>query len=468
MKIILVTVGTKCDFYPTLVFGVALKKYTQHEVTFLTNEIFQDTVERHGMRFAKIRVDVSLVSKSPEVKQVLADGNSNKVIQTLAPVINKMFEDGRQDTLQECRGKDLIICCISSLTHCFTISEKLKTPLIILTTAPITPTEQHPHFIFPRVKRTKKQNLDTYRQFIQMFDTPERKRQYNQWREELGLKAFDIGPHALLYTADVPTICLFSAYSLGGRPSDWKPNVHVTGFPTNAPLNLFDEEEQVDEDLEQFLSESEEPPILFAFGGSPFPDPTQQVLMAAKVVNRLNKRAIIGLFPFGVFPCAPILECRSSDLPPLPPLPPSCYVLKGKKQVQMQKLLPRCLCAVHHASSVFTSFVLAAGIPHVPIVLGLDQPFWGHKLTELGVASSIIPHKELSEESLSQALNYACQPHVRERAREAKELLQLEGDPMHRIIEAFLTELSSLSYVSLEHGKPILVKAATSVASPPQ
>eukprot|EP01097_Dermamoeba_algensis_P002692 TRINITY_DN2066_c0_g2_i1.p1 TRINITY_DN2066_c0_g2~~TRINITY_DN2066_c0_g2_i1.p1 ORF type:complete len:284 (-),score=43.68 TRINITY_DN2066_c0_g2_i1:670-1521(-) len=246
MKIIIVTVGTKCDFYPALIFAAALKKYTQHEITLLTNETFRETVERHGLLFAKIRTDVTLVSKSPELKQVLAEGNTNKVTHTLAPVINKMFEDGRQDMLQECYGKDLIVCCPSSLTHCFTISEKHRIPLMVITTTPITPTEQHAHLIAPRMKRTRRQNMDTYKHFVRMFDSPERKRQYNQWREEIGLKAFenDLGPHALFYSVDIPTICLFSALSIGGKPSDWKPNVHLTGFPTNAPLNLF--EEQVD------------------------------------------------------------------------------------------------------------------------------------------------------------------------------------------------------------------------------
>eukprot|EP01097_Dermamoeba_algensis_P007776 TRINITY_DN4970_c0_g1_i1.p1 TRINITY_DN4970_c0_g1~~TRINITY_DN4970_c0_g1_i1.p1 ORF type:complete len:463 (+),score=84.32 TRINITY_DN4970_c0_g1_i1:177-1565(+) len=458
MKIILYTIGTKCDFYQSLVFAVCLRKYTQHEITFLTNESFRETVEKHGLRFAQIRTESAGLSESPELRQVLLSESSKKLLQTLAPVINQMFEYGRQDVMRECQGKELIISCPSTLTLCITVSEKLKIPLMALTTTPMNATEQHPHFFAPRLKRTKKQNMDTFRQFIRAFDTPERKRQYNQWREEIGLKPLDndLGPHALFNLLDIPIICLFSSTVLGGKPSDWNPHVHLTGFPTNPPFNFCNE--QVDEELEQFLAESPEPPVLFVFGASPFP--TEQIQLAVKVITRLKKRAVIGLFPVGVFPCTPmLLESQSfiSELSSLPSsLPSSCYVLK--KQVKMQKLLPRCSSVVHHASSVFTSFVLDAGVPHVPVVYGLDQPFWGSKLMELGVSSSVIHHKELNEENLSQALVYVGQQFIQQRAREVKELLQLEGDPIHRLIEAFLQELPSLRYVSIDRhsGKPIL------------
>jgi UDP:flavonoid glycosyltransferase YjiC (YdhE family) len=62
---------------------------------------------------------------------------------------------------------------------------------------------------------------------------------------------------------------------------------------------------------------------------------------------------------------------------------------------------------VHHGGAGTTANALSAGVPSVVVPFGADQPFWGRRAADLGVASPPIPISRLTRERLSDALRLA-------------------------------------------------------------
>ena len=67
-------------------------------------------------------------------------------------------------------------------------------------------------------------------------------------------------------------------------------------------------------------------------------------------------------------------------------------------------LFPRMAAVVHHGGAGTTGAALRAGVPAIVVPFTMDQPFWGSRVHALGVGPKPIPRKQLSVDSLSQAL----------------------------------------------------------------
>ncbi len=68
---------------------------------------------------------------------------------------------------------------------------------------------------------------------------------------------------------------------------------------------------------------------------------------------------------------------------------------------------PLYLQHVHHGGAGTTAAGLRAGVPSVIVPFFGDQPFWGWRVSELGVGPSPISRKKLTAESLARAINIA-------------------------------------------------------------
>ena len=67
-------------------------------------------------------------------------------------------------------------------------------------------------------------------------------------------------------------------------------------------------------------------------------------------------------------------------------------------------LFPRVAAVAHHCGAGTTAAGLRAGVPTIPVPHFGDQPFWGRRLFDLGVAAKSILHEELNTDNLSQAI----------------------------------------------------------------
>lgn len=106
--------------------------------------------------------------------------------------------------------------------------------------------------------------------------------------------------------------------------------------------------------------------------------------------------------------------------------------------VPYKYLFPRCLAAIHHGGSGSTAAALHAGIPQILCPFMLDQFYWAERMFWLGVAPEPLKRNHLvpdnadetsikeAAEALSQAIQYALSPRVKECAKEIAERISVE------------------------------------------
>ena len=83
-------------------------------------------------------------------------------------------------------------------------------------------------------------------------------------------------------------------------------------------------------------------------------------------------------------------------------------------------------CVVHHGGAGTMAAGIALGRPTVIVPFFGDQPFWGSMVARAGAGPPPIPFKELTAESLANAILYALKPETLERAKELGERIREE------------------------------------------
>jgi UDP:flavonoid glycosyltransferase YjiC (YdhE family) len=79
---------------------------------------------------------------------------------------------------------------------------------------------------------------------------------------------------------------------------------------------------------------------------------------------------------------------------------------------------------VHHGGAGIAAAALRAGVPSVPVAGIVDQPFWAHRLHDLGVAAKPLRRIALTAEDLAEAITSATtSPAYRRRAQHFSQLL---------------------------------------------
>lgn len=166
-------------------------------------------------------------------------------------------------------------------------------------------------------------------------------------------------------------IALFPDW-FGGAPADWPPQVEEVGFP------LYDEADlrELDADLEAFLTEWEPQggPIVLTPGSANRHAAAffEAGLAAAEQLGR----------------AALCLTAFREQLPDR--LPDFAF---HAEFAPFSKVFPRCRAVAHHGGIGTTGQGLAAGIPHLVMPLGFDQPDNAARLQRLGVGEWLVPKK---------------------------------------------------------------------------
>ncbi|MBI4228473.1 MAG: hypothetical protein HY693_02000 [Deltaproteobacteria bacterium] len=107
-------------------------------------------------------------------------------------------------------------------------------------------------------------------------------------------------------------------------------------------------------------------------------------------------------------------------------------------------LFPRMAAVVHHGGAGATPTVLRAGKPSVVVPFFVDQPFWGRRVSELGVGTKPIPFKKLTPERLATAINSIVNDiKIQKNANELSEKIRTEKGVANAVdqIEDFLSQL---------------------------
>lgn len=388
MKITLLTYGSRGDVQPFLPLSLGLMA-RGHFVKLAAPARFKELVEGYGIRF------VPLAGEPEDLSRRLNDAGHNflKMVRELMRHAVEIGAEIARQTAEACQGTDLIIHTFSHAVGAHTLAREMHVPDIHIQTFPMfTPTGDYPNIALPDLKIPMLNRLTHgVSQKITWWTS---KLGYEQVRRRAGW------PKRQLYFpfADdpvrppTPILCAWSP-SLLPPSSDWKPNVHVTGY------YFFDlnNEYQAPSELQDFLSAGDAP-VCISFGS--------MVNREAEKIDRIVRESLKNSGQRGVVLSGwgGVKRATSNDL---------LYL----EAVPHDWLLPRCKLIVHHGGAGTTSAGLRAGIPQVVVPFMADQPFWARRVHAIGVGPKPVLVKKLSVENLTQAMLEAKASIIRERAQ---------------------------------------------------
>lgn len=179
------------------------------------------------------------------------------------------------------------------------------------------------------------------------------------------------------------------------QPPDWPTGHVLTGY-----WFLDDPGAALDPELEAFLADGP-PPVVVGFGSMSSADARRTSATVTAALRATGSRGVL-LTGWGGL---------AADGDPGPGI-------LVRTAVPHDLLLPRAAVVVHHAGAGTTAAGLRAGIPHVTVPYGVDQPFWAARVHELGAGAAPVPRRRLTTERLVEALDRCLRDgSLRERAR---------------------------------------------------
>eukprot|EP00026_Physarum_polycephalum_P013398 Phypoly_transcript_13793.p1 GENE.Phypoly_transcript_13793~~Phypoly_transcript_13793.p1 ORF type:complete len:264 (-),score=47.58 Phypoly_transcript_13793:141-932(-) len=236
--------------------------------------------------------------------------------------------------------------------------------------------------------------------------------QINKWRvRTLGLRPLDGGTLDIITQQDCLVINAYTLHLIPGekKPHDWSKKIAITGFifpPAGfIPLRT---------DLEHFVNNGL-PPVYLGFGSMPAPNPQKLIDITSQVISHLGIRGVL------VAGWTVITHEMKEELTKA-----GIFVTES---VPHEWLMPRCSCIVHHGGVGTTAAALRSGVPQVVCPVYLDQPFWGTRMQNLGVAPAPIPFQKLTTPSLVGAIKKVfSSDSMKARAKQiAAEIAQVDG-----------------------------------------
>ena len=198
----------------------------------------------------------------------------------------------------------------------------------------------------------------------------------NRWRRRQGL-----APAAGLYTRMIglPGERLLAAdVELAPLPADVAGTKRVSAIPAFQADSLPD-------DVEDFLASGNRP-VYIGFGS-----------MHATDAGRLLDVVWESAAALGVRTIVPRKWVQASGRR----MPEGCFALG---EVAHSRLFPRLAAVVHHGGAGTTTTAARAGVPQVVVPHVMDQYYWGHRVSQLGIGPEPLSYRRLSSRTLSAAL----------------------------------------------------------------
>lgn len=411
MNITILTYGSRGDVQPFLPLSVGLVK-RGHAVRLAAPSRFKEFVEGYGIQF------VPLAGEPEELSRRFNDAGYNfvKQVHEMMKHAIEIALDVMRQTEDACKGADLIIHTFAHAVGAHTIAREKNIRDIHIQGFPMfTPTGDYPNVTMPDLK-FRPLNLLTHIL----------SRKITWWTSSIGFEQVRRRaglPKRKLYFPFVddpptPILCAWSPIILPPS-SEWKENVHVTGYY----FFDLDESYQPSNELRTFL-EMGEPPICISFGSMVNRDARKIDEIVNEALKRTNNRGII------LSGWSKVERQSSKDVLYLDAVPHDW-------------LLPRCKMIIHHGGAGTTSAGLRAGIPNIVVPFTADQPFWGRRVNAVGAGPRPILVKNLSVENLTRAIVEAEGVTVRKRAQVIGQRIRSEVGVSRAcgIIESHLSNL---------------------------
>ena len=419
MKISLLALGSQGDVQPFIALACGLAQHG-HQARILAVADYEPLVRSYGVPFSAVGGSAEALMDRELVYSFFdRKGNplrmAEEFVRAASPYVVKLFED----CWQACRDSDvLIVSSLGIIVGCH-IAEKLKIQCHVVHMHPNSPTGLHPHVFFSALPAWaplhRHYNRLTYKlgaqgmwQFLQGSLNAAR-------REVLDLKPLSAAGYWRLASSNAPLTMYAYSERVAPRPTDWDPDLHVTGYWWLQPPATW----TPSPDLCAFLDDGPTP-VYIGFGSNLIGrNPTQ---VTAMIVEALQEAGVRG-----------ILYSNWGDLS-IAELPAGILKIT---QTPHAWLFPHMAAVVHHGGAGTTAAALRAGKPSIVVPFFGDQAFWAERVFELGTGPRPIPRKQLDKQRLKQAILSAVgNEGMRGRAAQLGESLRAE-DGVQRAVEIF-------------------------------
>lgn len=403
MKLALVGHGTRGDVQPLVCTGVELKK-RGHEVRLVAPLNMRDLVERSGLTYVPSAVNVQEVLQDPSAQKMLADGRWLAFLRWLEEEDRRNREPLHESWLAAIEGSEAMLAHPMAEEALCAIGAHFKIPTLTLYYGPFLPSSELPAvFLTPR-------NLGPFNRMSHRFLLRLIRRAAAPGvcalRKQLGLPMTRELYSEQRIRRKLPCLLSYSPL-IAPRPTDYPEQAtFCSGIAPSAELKGAWGEQGISPELEDWLSQGPAP-FYLGFGSMPVLKPEQTLEVARRAVRALGARAIIGA-GWSAISSATDRQLR---------------IVQG---VDHAALFARCRGAVHHGGAGTTYASLRAGVPTLVASVFADQPFWGSRVSQLGVGGTI-PFRQLNEKNLTRALSRLDDDRTRKQAAILGKRLQAEN-----------------------------------------
>ncbi|MEW5819249.1 MAG: glycosyltransferase [Cyanobacteriota bacterium] len=369
--------GTTGDVLPFISLATKLKEFG-YEVCITAGTNYEKLIKENNIEYAPISVDINELMNSKEIQSLLSK-NPIKKYKSIKEIIIPILKQTFTDSLEASKGSNLIIFH-PKVTSAVSIAEKLNIKCLMASPIPIyAPTREFP-FLSVKAKTLGPFNkLSHY--FINIMSSFFTS-YINNWRKE----ALDLPPlglfddRLLLRGKKIPLLFGYSSYVLP-RPSDWKENIHVTGYW------FVDQQKnwQPPDELESFINNGS-PPIYIGFGSMVGKDPERLTSEIVKALNTTKYKCILTT-GWGAL--------KNIDVPE------NVFVTD---YVPHDWLMQHVSAVVHHGGAGTTAAGLRYGKPTLICPFMVDQTFWGNVVCKQGLGPEPISQEKITSEKFANAL----------------------------------------------------------------
>jgi sterol 3beta-glucosyltransferase len=416
MKIGIQTWGSDGDILPFIALAKGLRD-SGHEVTLVYTSVDNKDYSLYGESF-----DITLIKAyekfSGELSKIFAE-----IVKTKDPLtqLSLTFEHYFIPAVGEMYAASQELCLDNDLVighgihyPLATAAEKLKRPRVSVVLCPVA----------LETKYTSPLGINFGKWLNMLFwklgDRLSRKKLFQEadnLRKTAGLPPFKNLQDDLYVTKELMLIAASKVLSL--RQPDWGSNIQICGFlnPPDLSLNW-----KMPEGLSKFL-ETGEPPVFFTFGSCTQLDLEGTTQLFLDATEKSGVRAII-----------------QSDWDNFPEVSDEPNIFKVTS-IPHDNIFRYCSMVVHHGGAGTTQSTLKAGKAAIIVEHGFDQPFWGKRLHNIGVAGKVLNKRTVSANKLAKSiLNVLDTPDMSKKAQDISRTIREEngvGSAVSMIEEKF-------------------------------
>ncbi|GAA4016542.1 glycosyltransferase [Allokutzneria multivorans] len=356
MKILMITAGSRGDVQPYAALAVALRA-AGHEPVLAAATRSGEAFAGLGFPFAELDEGPLALAESAATESKLA------LYRKAKGMMGRMFDDAWAVAAD---GADVVVHHPGALVGAH-IAERLGVPAVIGALTPLyVPTQAFPLPLLPPWTPPAF-NRASYH-LVDAISLPFRKL-VTRWRSDrLGLPPGRGRRDAVLHAISEHVV---------PRPSDWPASAHTTGY--------WFLESPEDTELPRITATT----VYIGFGSMTGADPARTTATVLEAVRLAGVHAILARGWGGLTP---------TDLP---------KNVTMIDQIPHERLFPLVDAVVHHGGAGTAAAAVASGRPQVLCPFIADQPYWGRRMHELGVAPPPLPERALDAGELAASIKEA-------------------------------------------------------------